>query len=279
MGDEAVVVESPLYKQALSVVFQRTVTPETVDQITDLIRQLRDASDCSKYLQGGCLAKLFNEKLWRKRKPDMTWMEYVEEEVGIGYRKAMYLISIYERAAKLGCTAEQLDRVGWVKARNILQIATREDVEDWLARAESQTNQEVERDVRMAKAKQRKPEPEIVYDQIDDQIIDITPEKPPQRTSPNGPPIEVAIDEPLENFTVRMSMEQKKNLQAAIEQIAMENSAPGMLMSRGNALDLMATEWRANHLSREQAIEWHCAQLARVYSVDIEVLPSQRSAK
>src|SRR5262245_59032035 len=158
MDEVPVVVESPLYKQALAVVVRQEITNEMVDQITDVIRQLRDASDCSKYLQGGCLAKLFREKLWRKRKPDMTFMEYVEDVVGIGYRKAMYLISIYDRATKLGCTAEQLDRVGWVKARSILRIATEEDVDDWLARAESQTSQEVERDVRMAEARKRQPE-------------------------------------------------------------------------------------------------------------------------
>jgi hypothetical protein len=282
VAQEAVisVTESALYQQALAVVVRgpREVTADMVDQIADVIRKLRDASDCSKYLQGGCLAKIFNEKLWRKKNPEMTFMEYVEDVIGIGYRKAMYLISIYDRATRLGCTAEQLDRVGWVKARNILQIATKEDVDDWLARAESQTNQEVERDVRMAKARQRDPVPEIIYDMGADVVEIGEPVTEPLSDTAQEPEVETQIVEPLENFSVRVTIDQRRTIQLAIEKIAAENSEPGTLMSRGNALDLMATEWLGNHLPREKALEWHVAQLCRVYGVDIEVLPVRRAA-
>lgn len=271
MADDEIVLvaDSQLYKQALAIVVRSAIGPETVDQITELVRQLRDASDCSKYLQGGCLAKLYNEKLWRKRKPDMTFMEYVEDVIGIGYRKAMYLISIYERATKLGCTAEQLDRVGWVKARTILRIATKEDVDDWLALAETQTSQEVERDVRVAAMKKRRPAADIVLDAEGDVILDA---EPPKTAEPE--PLETEIVEPLENFTVRLTVDQRKQLVLAIEKIAAENSQPGTLMSRGAALDLMATQYLGNALPREKALEWHVAQICRVYGVDIEVLPA-----
>jgi hypothetical protein len=272
MTDDVIPVsESPLYRQALAVIVSRAsdLPVELVDQITELVQQLRDASDCSKYLQGGCLSKLYNEKLWRKRKPDMTFMEYVEDIVGIPYRKAMYLISIYDRATKLGCTAEQLDRVGWGKARSVLRIATKEDVEDWLARAETQTAQEVERDVRVAEARQRRPA--TVLDVTDAGVVDATPDPEPE------PEVE-RIVEPLETFSVRLTVDQRKSLLLAIEKIAAENSSPGTLMSRGAALDLMATQYLSNALPREKSLEWACAQIARVYGVDLEVLPKAKQA-
>lgn len=269
MSDDVIPVsESPLYRQALAVIVSRAadLPAELVDQITELVQQLRDASDCSKYLQGGCLSKLYNEKLWRKRKPDLTFMEYVEDVVGIPYRKAMYLISIYDRATKLGCTAEQLDRVGWGKARAILRIATKEDVEDWLARAETQTAQEVEREVRVAEARQRRPA--RVLDVTDDGVVDVPPDPEP---APED--IETRIMEPLETFAVRLTVDQRKSVMLAIEKIAAENSQPGTLMSRGAALDLMAIQYLSNALPREKSLVWAVAQIARVYGVDLEVLP------
>src|SRR4029079_8924577 len=121
--------------------------------LRDLTIGLRDASDAAAFLQGGCLVRLEYDGLWRQlpEAADLDWPTFLETVIGIGYRRGRYLMSIYSKSIELGITSEQVEEIGPAKMREIVTVATRENVEAWMRTAREESFREVAGRVQVAR--------------------------------------------------------------------------------------------------------------------------------
>ncbi len=77
----------------------------------------------------------------------------METKYGIGYRKAIYWIEIYNRLSNSGIPWEKVKDLGWTKLQIIAVVLTPENVEEWVSVAKSQNTVTLIETVKNAKAK------------------------------------------------------------------------------------------------------------------------------
>lgn len=79
-----------------------------------------------------------------------TFRDYVQETFGLKYRKARYLIQIYNSLVEAGIAYEQVQKVTWTKLRVLVQILTAENVDEWVEKALSMNQKTLEATVKAA---------------------------------------------------------------------------------------------------------------------------------
>jgi hypothetical protein len=108
------------------------------DKAFSLVPTLLDNIEHDYFRLGGVLSKMNNEG-WYMEKGYETFKAYVEAECGINYRKAMYWIAIYNGLVESGVAWEKVKHLGWTKLKELAGILSAENVDDWVAVAESMT--------------------------------------------------------------------------------------------------------------------------------------------
>lgn len=68
---------------------------------------------------------------------------YVQEQLGLEYRKAMYLIDIYYKFSMYGIDASKVAELGWTKCAKISAVLTEENADDLLELAANSTVEEL----------------------------------------------------------------------------------------------------------------------------------------
>jgi sulfite reductase beta subunit-like hemoprotein len=82
-----------------------------------------------------------------------NFKEYCEEELGVQYRKARYLVGIAETIRDLRIKWEDVEGIGWTKMRTLIPILKEEGlVGDWLELAKQYSVKELEALVKDSKA-------------------------------------------------------------------------------------------------------------------------------
>jgi hemerythrin len=214
---------------------------QSMNRMIALIPRLRDIADCSRYLEGGIIAKFKEGNYWKQLEgvEDMTFPQFCEEKVGILWNRADYLMRMYIRARDVGLSLDRLREVGWYKGREILRVASRDTLDDWVKQAKGKTETQVKRDVKVEYERQKGNLEPVLMDLLQFQV----------------------------------SEEQKRNIEAAIEEVqVIAKQAGTTLYSKSECLDLLVTEWWANHIrEKDRSLRWHMKQLERAYGVQLLV--------
>lgn len=104
------------------------------------------------FILGGILAHIYYEKSYLKLTDEEQhpiysgnkgFALYVADELGIEYRKAMYLINIYTHFSNLGVDEKQLATIGWSKAKELVGITTADNMEELIEFAEGHSRNEL----------------------------------------------------------------------------------------------------------------------------------------
>lgn len=103
-----------------------------------LVPQLLNNIDHDYFRLGGVLA-VIQEQGWYMDKGHENFRAFVEAECGIQYRKAMYLIEIYNGLVESGVKWEQVKHLGWTKLKELAKHLTPENVSEWVGLAENMT--------------------------------------------------------------------------------------------------------------------------------------------
>lgn len=103
------------------------------DKAFKMIPQLLNNIDHDYFRLGGVLS-LVQAQGWYMDKNYENFRAFVEAETGILYRKAMYLIQIYNGLVESGVAWEKVKHLGWSKLKELAVILTPENVDDWVAR-------------------------------------------------------------------------------------------------------------------------------------------------
>lgn len=109
-----------------------SVTDEIQRSSGDAINAARMVSRRSQdadFILGGVLHNIHRNKLHEAMGYDRKngFREFCENEIGVGYRKAAYLIKIYEWARGLNIDEHELGDIGWTKARQLAAANVTQD--------------------------------------------------------------------------------------------------------------------------------------------------------
>jgi hypothetical protein len=80
---------------------------------------------------------------------------YIDSELQFNYRKAMYLVEIYNKALMLNMDMDRLERLGWTKAKELIRVVDQSNAEEWIEIAENSTAKELNFKVKTEKDSQR----------------------------------------------------------------------------------------------------------------------------
>lgn len=108
------------------------------DKAFKMVPALLDSTAQGDFKLGGVLS-VIQAQGWYMDRGYENFRSYVESECGLNYRKAMYLISIYNGLVESGVKWEQVKHLGWTKLKELSSILTSENVADWVAKAEEMT--------------------------------------------------------------------------------------------------------------------------------------------
>jgi len=102
----------------------------------NLVRELSNEVDFSYFKLGGVLS-VIQAQGWFHDDGYDNFKAFVEAEFGIHYRKAMYLVAIYNGLVESGVPWDKVSHLGWTKLKELAHIMTPENVDEWVAAAES----------------------------------------------------------------------------------------------------------------------------------------------
>lgn len=109
----------------------------TKDSAYELVLNMDNEAAFFQFKLGGALSVIQSNE-WYKETNE-NFREFVEVEFGIKYRKAMYLIAIYNNLVESGVEYEKVKALGWTKLSVISGIITQENVDDWVKAAKEMT--------------------------------------------------------------------------------------------------------------------------------------------
>lgn len=102
----------------------------------DLVSRFAEAAERA-YFELGSVLSVIQAQGWYQ--PYANFREFVEGEYGINYRKAMYLISIYNNIIESKVPYEKVKHLGWTKLKEIASILTVDNLDKWVKLAEKHT--------------------------------------------------------------------------------------------------------------------------------------------
>lgn len=103
-------------------------------EVKALIAKLAGEAEFTFFKIGGALYMVQKNKWW---KPYASLRDFIEEEYGFGYHKAMYWISIYVHLTESQVEWSKVKDLGWSKLKEIAHVVTPENVDKWVATAKA----------------------------------------------------------------------------------------------------------------------------------------------
>jgi hypothetical protein len=115
---------------------------KTLAEAEEGLRAVVDAINFNLFKFGGFIVvaqKLFDEAN-SGFKGCKNFREYIEKGLGIRYGKAMHAARIYRKLRYLGIPWSAFENIGWTKVLILLDVITKDNVEQWVAKAKEKNN-------------------------------------------------------------------------------------------------------------------------------------------
>lgn len=114
----------------------------------NMAESLAENIEVNYFKLGGVLSKI-TENSWFEGFD--TFDDFIYEKFGFQVRKARYLINIYDNLVTKMIPWEKVSHLGWTKLKDLAQILTQENVDEWVAKAEHVTVVELQALIKAAK--------------------------------------------------------------------------------------------------------------------------------
>lgn len=160
-----------------------------------LVPSFIDAVDLNYFKLGGVLS-VIQSNGWAKDEGFDTFKAFVEVTYGLNYRKAMYLISIYNGLVESGVPWAKVKDIGWTKLKEVVPFLTAENADEWVGRCNSMTVLQLQEYISKLKSGQ---------------------------LSHSGEPVPDAPSS-LSTMTFKVHADQKENIKSAVEKAKGEAS-------------------------------------------------------
>lgn len=116
----------------------------------EAVKALSNETEMTCFKMGGVLS-VIQAHNWFE--PYASFREYVEKELGLHYRKATYWVAIYNSLSESGVPWAKVKHLGWTKLKEIAEVLTLENVDEWVKVAEGQTTLQLVETVKSFKSK------------------------------------------------------------------------------------------------------------------------------
>lgn len=120
------------------------------DAAVELGHELLDSTDFNYFKLGGIIAAI-QENGWFKEKGFDHWPEFINQEYGIGKRKAQYMVQIYNGLVESGVKWDQVAGLGWTKIKELSHILTKDNAAEWVEKAKNMTVMELQEAIKAYK--------------------------------------------------------------------------------------------------------------------------------
>lgn len=118
----------------------------------EMVPVLLESVDFSYFKLGGVLSVIQDNGWWEGESE--TFKLFIPERFGLQYRKAMYLINIYNKLVEANIPWHKVSGLGWTKLKELADILTINNVDDWVELAETLTTLNLKLKIKAFKAKQ-----------------------------------------------------------------------------------------------------------------------------
>ncbi|ANO57620.1 hypothetical protein [Vibrio phage vB_VhaS-a] len=108
------------------------------DEAISIGKELLESQEYSEFKLGGILSVIDINGYWQQTGAE-SFKSFIQEHYNIQYRKANYLMKIYNSLVVSGVDWEQVSHIGWSKLKEICDKLTTENVDVWVKLAESNT--------------------------------------------------------------------------------------------------------------------------------------------
>lgn len=121
--------------QIVGVATQIEALREDKEAVYQQIRDVSDGKALSDFVLGGLLS-VANASKWYKEDGYDSFKEFLKEEFpAIEYRKANYLINMYDSLVEAEVEWEDVKDIGWTKLSRLAQVLDKENAKSWIKRA------------------------------------------------------------------------------------------------------------------------------------------------
>ena len=123
------------------------------DELLELAAEKVDEASSAEYIVGGILYHVRLSSAYQDMEGGAYagkggFEEYINVELGMEYRKAMWLIDIYYNFNRFGIGADVVKRLGWTKCKEISRVMTEENASALVQAAEEATVSELKETIR-----------------------------------------------------------------------------------------------------------------------------------
>lgn len=125
----------------MSELIESEVTPKAIRLLEDM--------EFNSFQLGGVLSRV-QEMGWFGEHPNLK--DYAQETLGLKYRKAMYLIEIFDGLVELNIPWDKVKNVGWSKLRYLLPVLTAKNAAMWAKKAAEVNTMQLQEMVKEAQA-------------------------------------------------------------------------------------------------------------------------------
>ena len=122
----------------------------TKEAAFEMVPGLIESVDFSYFKLGGVLS-VIQDNGWWEGEAD-SFKAFIPERFGLQYRKAMYLINIYDSLVEAEIPWHKVSGLGWTKLKDLADILTKENVDEWAELAANLTSLNLQAAVKAFKA-------------------------------------------------------------------------------------------------------------------------------
>jgi hypothetical protein len=120
-----------------------SMSEQSSDQLVrDEALKARDMVETGYMKLARCLYDIYQQSLYAKWEY-VSFENYIDVELQIAYRKALYLVDVYNMAVNFNLDTVRLEKIGWTKTREVAKIINSENADEWLTMAENCTVKEL----------------------------------------------------------------------------------------------------------------------------------------
>ena len=136
----------------VDVIVQTAKEIGSLDRATafEIVPSLIESVDFSYFKLGGVLSAIQTNEWWAGESD--TFKNFIQDNFGIHYRKAMYLIKIYDGLVEADIPWAKVSGLGWTKLKELADILTIDNVDEWVEKADSMTTLNLQAAVKAYKA-------------------------------------------------------------------------------------------------------------------------------
>ena len=136
----------------VDVIVQTAKEIGNLDKATaiEIVPELIESVDFSYFRLGGVLSAIQDNNWWEG--DSGSFKDFIQDSFGLHYRKAMYLINIYDGLVEANIPWSKVSGLGWTKLKELADILTPENVDEWVAKAQAMTTLNLQAAVKAYKA-------------------------------------------------------------------------------------------------------------------------------